>query len=278
MKPTNINNYEQMLWFTLFETECRCEYRVPRHALMFVQEGRLEVRKGDTLVTALPGDIIFLRRDCGATMAKVCDGTSPYRSITITMERPYLKDFFNRYQTDIKALDKTHAKPMPSFTQIMQTTPELRALFESLVPYGRDELEVTPEIQAAKLDETVKALIAADECMAPTLFDFRETWKIDLLEFMENNFTYDLTMEEFASYSARSLSTFKRDFAKISELSPERWLQEKRLVRARDLVRSGQSRPSDVYVQVGFRNRSHFATAFKRRFGCTPSSLLPKAS
>lgn len=277
MKTGNLNNYEQMLWFTLIDHECRCEYRVPRHALMYIQDGRLEVKKGDTMEVALPGDIIFLRRDCGATMTKVCDGEAPYRSIAITLERPYLKDYFNRNQPAIKALDKTHKKALSSFTRKLSASPALIELFQELAPQADSPTAITPEYQTEMLDKAVRCLIEADPCMAPTLFDFRETWKIDLLEFMEKNFTYDLTMEEFASYSARSLSTFKRDFAKISELSPERWLQEKRLLRARDLVSSGTCRPSDVYVQVGFRNRSHFSTAFKRRFGCTPSSLLPDA-
>ncbi len=277
MKTGNLNNYEQMLWFTLIDHECRCEYRVPRHALMYIQEGRLEVKKGDTLEVALPGDIIFLRRDCGAIMSKVCDGEAPYRSIAITLERSYLKDYFNRNQPAIKALDKTHKKALASFTQKLSASPALIELFQELAPQADSPTAITPEYQIEMLDKAVRCLIDADPCMAPTLFDFRETWKIDLLEFMEKNFTCDLTMEEFASYSARSLSTFKRDFAKISELSPERWLQEKRLLRARDLVSSGACRPSDVYVEVGFRNRSHFSTAFKRRFGCTPSSLLPDA-
>jgi AraC family transcriptional regulator, exoenzyme S synthesis regulatory protein ExsA len=56
-------------------------------------------------------------------------------------------------------------------------------------------------------------------------------WKIDLLDFMEKNFCEDLSMEEFASYSGRSLATFKRDFKKASPLSPQKWLIEKPLLQ-----------------------------------------------
>ncbi|WP_407032619.1 helix-turn-helix transcriptional regulator [Polluticaenibacter yanchengensis] len=34
----------------------------------------------------------------------------------------------------------------------------------------------------------------------------------------------DLTMEQIASFTGRSLVTFKRDFKKISSLTPQKWL------------------------------------------------------
>ena len=62
-----------------------------------------------------------------------------------------------------------------------------------------------------------------------------------------------MTLEEFATYTGRSLATFKRDFAKVSDLSPEKWLIKKRLDKAYELLAHGSAKPSDVYVAVGFK-------------------------
>lgn len=88
---------------------------------------------------------------------------------------------------------------------------------------------------------------------------------------MEANFREDLTLEEFASYTGRSLATFKRDFAKISPLTPEKWLLEKRLDFAHKLLTEEHKMVSDVYLEAGFRNRTHFSTAFRKRYGVTPA-------
>ena len=83
----------------------------------------------------------------------------------------------------------------------------------------------------------------------------------------------DLSIEEIAHYTGRSLATFKRDFKKVSDLTPERWLIKKRLEKAYDLMKHGKKKVVEVYAEVGFRNPSHFSTAFKKHFGVAPSAV-----
>lgn len=96
--------------------------------------------------------------------------------------------------------------------------------------------------------------------------------KIDLQDYMEKNFRRDYTMPQFARATGRSLSTFKRDFKRFSDLSPERWLTNRRLLAAYDLLRRDR-RVSDVCFDVGFKNVSHFSAIFKKKFGKTPGQV-----
>lgn len=77
-------------------------------------------------------------------------------------------------------------------------------------------------------------------------------------------------MSEFAAYTGRSLATFKRDFASISDLPPQKWLIRQRLEAARRMICDEGRRVSDVYLEVGFKNRSHFTVAFKKQYGFAP--------
>jgi AraC-like DNA-binding protein len=82
---------------------------------------------------------------------------------------------------------------------------------------------------------------------------------------------YDLSIGEIALYTGRSLATFKRDFKKISNLSPQKWIMQKRLNVAYEKIKEGGEKIADVCFDVGFKNRSHFTTAFKKQFGFTPT-------
>ncbi len=117
-------------------------------------------------------------------------------------------------------------------------------------------------------------MLHVDERFAPTLFDFNEPWKIDIMEFMNENYMYEFTMEEMAHYTGRSLATFKRDFKKISDLTPEKWLIRKRLDVAYAKMKESGCKVADVYAEVGFKNPSHFSTAFKKRYGVSPTAAF----
>lgn len=81
-------------------------------------------------------------------------------------------------------------------------------------------------------------------------------------------------MEEWAHYTGRSLATFKRDFAKISDLTPQKWLMKKRLEAAYALMSEGNKKVVEVYAEVGFKNPSHFSTAFKKYYGIAPTEVV----
>ena len=106
-----------------------------------------------------------------------------------------------------------------------------------------------------------------------SLFDFTEPWKIDIFDFLNKNYMCDLSIEEIASFTGRSLASFKRDFKKISPLPPQKWLMEKRLNVAFDKIRNEQQKASDVCFEVGFKTLSHFSKAFKKQFGYTPTQM-----
>jgi AraC-like DNA-binding protein len=78
-------------------------------------------------------------------------------------------------------------------------------------------------------------------------------------------------MEEIASYTGRSLAVFKRDFKKVSRLSPQKWLIQRRLEAAHDKIRHDGKKVSDVCFEVGFKNLSHFSRVFKEQFGYAPT-------
>jgi AraC family transcriptional regulator, exoenzyme S synthesis regulatory protein ExsA len=114
-------------------------------------------------------------------------------------------------------------------------------------------------------------LLRLDNKVGDLLFDFSEPGKIDLEEFMNEHFTFNVEMKRFAFLTGRSLSTFKRDSEKIFHTAPGRWLRQKRLNQAYYLIKEKGEKPSDVYLEVGFEDLSHFSFAFKKEFGKAPS-------
>lgn len=264
-----ITNFDDTLYFSRIIHDSYCENRLQGHGLMWVRSGKLVIESPEGTVTAEPGQFIFWQRDCMSSMLKLSDGDTPFSSVAISINKPSLKEYCRKHVPCGKLREKL--KPIGGKAVLLPATVGLQSLFYSLLPY--DETGVAPDCNAieAKVTEAVSLLLKIDDRFYPTLFDFYETWKIDLYEFMKTHFTEDLTIDEFAHYSGRSLATFKRDFAKISNETPQKWLIRERLRLAAKMIVDDNAKPSDIYIHVGFKNKSHFFKMFKECFGCTPT-------
>ncbi|HLV39942.1 AraC family transcriptional regulator [Xanthomarina sp.] len=90
---------------------------------------------------------------------------------------------------------------------------------------------------------------------------------------VESKIHSNLKLEEIAFLCHMSLSTFKRNFIKEYKTSPGKWLQDKRLQKAKRLLEEGICKPSELYMEFGYNNLSNFSIAFKNKFGISPNQV-----
>lgn len=248
------------------------EHKIPVHVVIYVVSGEIIVDDGDTTVRVQAGESIFIKRNQSVKLTKRAVGDKPYAAISVRLERSFLKRYFSNMD---KSALPDRPKRLHRAAIRLEQSPEFDILFQTLMPFIEDtSIKPNEVFLIGKMRETIEILLCTNEQFFPTLFDFNEPWKIDLMEFMEKNYMLHFSLGEFASYSGRSLATFKRDFSKINDITPQRWLTSKRLEKAYYLLKKGGKTVSDVCLEVGFINRTHFIAAFKKQYGIPPQGLL----
>lgn len=90
---------------------------------------------------------------------------------------------------------------------------------------------------------------------------------------MNRNYKFNVSIERFAYLTGKSLSAFKRDFEKTFGATPSHWLVQKRLEEAYFLLDKKQQKLSEIYLDLGFEDLSHFSFAFKKKFGVAPREV-----
>ena len=165
--------------------------------------------------------------------------------------REYLKEFFQTLNR--RKIPKDAKREKASLVKFPSNRLDVRSLFESLLPYFEAGISPDDDVLKLKMSEGMLAILKTDENLYATLFDFADPWKIDIVDFMEKNYMNDLSMNELAYYTGRSLATFKRDFKKVSEITPQKWLIRRRLEAARELICKGGRKISDICFDVGFK-------------------------
>ena len=269
MNSNSVYNYKDIIYSCFQPEESLSEHSLPHHALIYVYSGEIQIEDNGKELTVHAGEYVFLKRDNRVKIHKHTHSSNPYKAISIRFDRKFLREYFRTIKR--KSLPQD-VKPFKDAVIKIERSPYIESLFVSLFPFTDRGIKPSEEFVKMKMNEAMSYILVVDERFYPTLFDFNNPWKIDLLEFMEQNYLQDMSLEELALYTGRSLASFKRDFAEISELTPQKWIIEKRLKKARELIKHGKS-VTDAYIEAGFKNRSHFSTAFKNRYGYSPGSL-----
>jgi AraC family transcriptional regulator len=91
-----------------------------------------------------------------------------------------------------------------------------------------------------------------------------------VLEYIEAHLAEELGLVELAAIVGLSPHYFGEAFRISSGRSPHRYVMERRVERARDLLQ-GEDRPiGDIAYAAGFSSQSHFTANFRRITGVTP--------
>ncbi len=245
-------------------------FYVSENALVYVAAGILEVLiDGEKVATFGKGECVFVRKDHRMTLVNPTVAEIDHHlTVFLFFTRQYLFDYYKTlHKLD---LPQSVERSKKSFLPIPSSS-LLTSLFDSFKPYWEKKENPKSHWLKIKVLEAIRLLLLLDKSVYASLFDFTSQWRIDIMDFMEHNFKYDLSLSELANYTGRSLATFKRDFHKLADMSPANWIIERRLREAHHLIQSTDWSIYKVMETVGFKNFSHFSRRYRGRYGLTPT-------
>ncbi|MDR6545048.1 AraC-like DNA-binding protein [Chryseobacterium rhizosphaerae] len=240
---------------------------VPAHSITYLYEGEFEMSNGTELIRLERRALFYTAKNTLFRFTKIASKTKPFKSLTIVFSDKFLEEYFQKNSTNLNH---------PTTDRNFQLKDHLlwNNFFGSLKPYVEMQDAIPEDLVIAKQLEALGIL----RCLYPgidhLLSNFEIPGKINLEKFMQQNYIFNLPLQRFAYLTGRSLSTFQRDFLKIFETTPQRWLTQKRLELAHYLIEDKKMKPSEAYIEVGFENLSHFSRAFKAEFGYNARTIL----
>ena len=92
-----------------------------------------------------------------------------------------------------------------------------------------------------------------------------------VLEYIQANLDGDLHLQELAEISDLSTFHFAKLFKRSTGCSPHQFVLQRRLERAKELLRNPHISLSEVSLRAGFADQSHLSNVFRRFVGLTPA-------
>ena len=244
----------------------RGTFFLEQHLLYVVLGGSVKLNSGRQSWTVRKNEVILLRRAQSVSYEKQnSEETGLFESQLFAINDELLKDFLTSQQVQIPQMTEELG------TQVSPMSDRLVAYCWSLSPYFNDPSQVNPGLLRLKVMELLYNVMDCSKNIFRQMLQLRQPVKTGIHRVVEENYTSPISLDELAYLSGRSLSSFKREFQDIYGESPARWIREKRLSKAQQMLRSSSLSVADVAYSLGFENPTHFSRIFKQQYGYAPS-------
>jgi AraC family transcriptional regulator len=249
-----------------FEVDGLCTHTLAMNVgRAFHVEGRIDGRRARSLME--PGMLKIV--EAGPRSVWRWDPGEPIEMLHVSVAAAALADYAGE-------LELTAPPELP--TRVGFRDAELARLAAALAAELQSPLTRSLVADALRI-ELVSRLLAEHSASAGAAILPRASNRIGLRtlrridEYVDAHLGQTIGIDDLAEVAGLSRFHFARLFRATVGTTPHRYVLERRLDRARELLRSPRAVLRDVAVATGFADQSHLTRLVKRRYGVTPAIL-----
>ncbi|HEY9062710.1 MAG TPA: AraC family transcriptional regulator [Pseudobacteroides sp.] len=202
----------------------------------------------------------------------------PYERIVIWINPQYIKSLCSEKTNLFEAFDSSSVNKhnllrlTPDASEFIYSIVEKLGLACSSIAFGNDILKTSYLMELLiYLNRAFQLPIGKETQLDITCND-----KINnIIQYINNNLNGDVSLETLSSRFFLSKYHLLREFKKNTGYTVHRYIQQKRLIIARELLKDNKL-VTDVCSQCGFGDYSNFIRAFRKEFGISPKKYSKK--
>ena len=253
--------------FKMISDVVKSKVNLSMNMFSFWQVGKKQVHFAGTSIAVNKDQSLLLKKG-NWLWTELLDTEAIYYCKLFFFSEKKLTDFLNKYTNNVKPFQEE----VPYF--VIENDDYIAAFINSLSSNTYTNHSYSDALLVLKFEEIMLYLLnkygSAFEYYLHSLISKEIS---PFKNVVESNVDSNLKLEEIAFLCNMSLSTFKRHFTNEYNEPPGKWLQDKRLQKAKELLLGGNLKPSDIYLDIGYNNLSNFSIAFKNKFGISPTDI-----
>jgi len=221
------------------------------------------------------GDIIFVKKGANLTHQFFDD---EFCAIFMFIPDDFIKEFLKRNSALLDASQKD-LSGQDAVLRVHQNE-LLDSYYHSIQSYLSLSEKPNEQLLILKFEELLLSLFSDKEHRELTgyFISLCQDQHYHMSRVMEENFGYNLKIEDYALLCHMSLTTFKKAFKQYYHTTPAAWLLQRKLDLARHRVVTSNSNINQISLECGFEDTSHFIRVFKQKNNLTPLQYRQKFS
>lgn len=237
-----------------------------RMELLLIYSGSLLLHIGGREFTAKENSLVIIPPE-RAHMGISGNNGVRYRTVMFDITA-----FYNSTSATDKFL-KPIVKQINDFNPVTDDA-EIVALCDSLIKEQLSGNVASPLIVIGKIYELLGLLYRRCLC-EPVLLAPDSKFK-NVIDYIGDNYFDDISSAKLSRHFGYDEAYFCRRFKSVTGLTPMNYIQILRLETAKEKIKSGNFKISEISALCGFSDVSYFTRCFKKRYGMTPTEYSAK--
>lgn len=252
-------------WFRQAHEPGREEGFLTENTLVFILRGTKHMHLADGDLVAHAGDLVLLKRGVYFMTDLITDGTD-YQSLMLCMDDPLLRSFVPDASMPLS--------PKPAAPMVVTCDPAILDVRNAILRYLEQPGPNTNKLLELKIHEALLLLLSGplQEPVQTFLLHLFDSSAENIASVIHDNLVQPFTLEEYAKMCGLSLSSFKREFSRLYNAPPKKWINEARLKHARQLLLQSGKNVNEIAYECGFENVSYFIKQYRQQYGTTPKN------
>lgn len=245
----------------------------PEHEILFVQDGTFSLRLNDTVYLLHPGDVVLI---CGGTIhsgePEACIYTCFLVNSGLMMKKEdACMDFFRRTENGSLQILPRLSDHSPVFATLCRQMCEVYRAGGEAYPFQIKGLIFEFWGQIAEQKLYTEALPSHDSAVNAGRMK-------TVIRYMEERYNTRIRLSELAALVDLTPNHFCRSFREITGYTPLAYLNRHRLARARYALATSELSVTEIALDCGFNDVSHFIRCFRLLYGTTPKQFRQEIS
>ena len=259
------------LLFTIYDCPIEgapLDYWTKENYFAYIVSGSVVWKSREQEVIAEAGDAVFVTKGPHRVYRAP---HNDFCALLIFIPDEFIRKVIQTHHINIK--DGRSDRPAGPMSVISLDLGKLLSVyFMSVLNYFSQPAPPSKSLLKIRFEELIVNILTGTENRSLIAFfeDLCFDRKRSIKATMEANFAFNLKMEEFAQLCGRSVASFKRDFAKTYDISPGKWLKNRRVKYGKFLLETTDLNVNQIAVESGFENTSHFIKSFKETYKYPP--------
>ncbi|MCW3467350.1 helix-turn-helix transcriptional regulator [Chitinophaga nivalis] len=257
-----------VVWFRLLDRQEKAEGFLTENTLVFVIRGTKQIHLHDRQLTANAGDLILLKRGT-YFMSAFMTGETDYQALMVCADDALLRSFLQDDAGITNITPVPHQAPM-----VVPCTAAVLQVRDTMISYLEHPHSNTTKLLELKIREVLLLLLSGSyqQPILSFLYHMFDSSAESIVLTIKSHLLKPITLEEYAKMCGLSLSAFKREFSRLYNAPPKKWINEERLKHAHYLLQHTPLNVNEIADECGFEHVSYFIKQYKAQYGTTPKN------